>query len=424
MTNSFGLATAGATSPPVLPEGFRWPVGFLVGASTSAHQTEGNNVSSDWWGLERLAGAGALGGHLREPSGDAVDSFHRWPEDMDVLSELGFNAYRFSIEWARVEPEEGLISRAAIAHYRAMVHGAVERGLTPVVTLHHFTTPHWFAARGGWRADGAVDLFVRYVETAAEILGDDVEYVATINEPNMVALTAAFMNLAPEALTEINPAKVEPDAVTSQVMIQAHKAAAKALKAANPRYKVGWTVANQVYQPEPGAEDTAAAIAYPREDLFLEAAWEDDWIGVQAYTRTRIGTDGPLPIPEDAERTLTGWEFYPEAIGHAVRHTVDVVGSDVEILVTENGIATADDERRIAYTSGALSALAETIRDGADVRGYLHWSALDNYEWGSFAPTFGLIAVDRATFARTPKPSAHWLGGVARSIIAGSGARD
>lgn len=107
-----------------------------------------------------------------------------------------------------------------------------------------------------------------------------------------------------------------------------------------------------------------------------------------------------------------------------MRHTVDVVGSDVEILVTENGIATADDERRIAYTSGALSALAETIRDGADVRGYLHWSALDNYEWGSFAPTFGLIAVDRATFARTPKPSAHWLGGVARSIIAGSGARD
>ncbi|MDI2124673.1 family 1 glycosylhydrolase [Yinghuangia seranimata] len=424
MTDGISPAPADGAAKPSLPAGFRWPADFLMGASTSAHQTEGNNVSSDWWGLERLAGSGALGGHLREPSGDAVDSFHRWPEDMDLLRGLGFNAYRFSVEWARVEPEEGLVSRAAIAHYRAMVRGAVERGLTPVVTLHHFANPHWFAARGGWTADGAVELFVRYVETAVEILGDDVEYVATINEPNMLALTAAFLSQSLETLTEINVASVAPDAETSQALIRAHHAAAKALKAANPRYKVGWTVANQVYQAEPGAEAVAAAIAHPREDVFLEAAREDDWIGVQAYTRTRIGPDGPLPAPDDAERTLTGWEFYPEAVGHAVRHTVDVVGPDVPVLVTENGIATADDEQRIAYTSGALSALAEAVHDGADVRGYLHWTALDNYEWGSYIPTFGLIAVDRTTFARTPKPSAHWLGTLARDIAGDPAARD
>jgi beta-glucosidase len=417
MTNNAGPAAEHDHSAPMLPEGFRWPAGFLMGASTSAHQTEGNNVSTDWWGLERMAGSGALGGHLREPSGDAVDSFHRWPEDMDLLRGLGFNAYRFSIEWARIEPEEGLVSRAAIAHYRAMVRGAVERGLAPVVTLHHFTNPHWFAARGGWKADGAVESFVRYVETAVEVLGDDVEYVATINEPNMLALTAAFLDLASEALTEINPAVVEPDADTTAALIRAHKAAAKALRAANPRYRVGWTVANQVYQAEPGAEELTAAISHPREDVFLEAAREDDWIGVQSYTRTRIGADGPLPIPEDVHRTLTGWEYYPESIGHAVRHTAAVVGPDVPILVTENGIATPDDDLRIAYTTGALSALADAVHDGADVRGYLHWSALDNYEWGSFLPTFGLIAVDRTTFARTPKPSAHWLGALARDIV-------
>ncbi|MGC0417935.1 beta-glucosidase/6-phospho-beta-glucosidase/beta-galactosidase [Embleya sp. AB8] len=284
------------------------------------------------------------------------------------------------------------------------------------VTLHHFTNPHWFAARGGWKADGAVESFVRYAETAVEVLGDDVEYVATINEPNMLALTAAFLNLAPEALTEINPAAVEPDRETTAALIHAHQAAAEALRAANPRYRVGWTVANQVYQPEAGAEAVAREISHPREDVFLEAAREDDWIGVQSYTRTRIGADGPLPVPEDALRTLTGWEYYPESIGHAVRHTAAVVGPDVPILVTENGIATSDDDRRIAYTAGALSALAAAIHDGADVRGYLHWSALDNYEWGSYLPTFGLIAVDRTTFARTPKPSAHWLGDLARGI--------
>jgi beta-glucosidase len=400
-----------------LPDEFRRPGGFLLGAATAAHQIEGNNVSSDWWALERsVAGSGAFGGHVREPSGDAVDSFHRWPQDMDLLRELGFNAYRFSVEWARVEPEEGRLSRAAIAHYRAMVRGAVERGLTPIVTLHHFTLPYWLSARGGWTCEGAVDLFASYVEATVEILADDVEYVATINEPNMVALMAAFLRLESGAVTEISPAAVEPHADTTQALIAAHRAARAVLKAANPRLKVGWTVANQVYQAEPGAEAVATALAWPREDLFLDAARGDDWIGVQSYTRTRVGPDGPLPVPDDVEKTITGWEYYPDSLGHAVRHTARIVGPDVPILVSENGIATADDNRRIDYTSGALAGLASAMADGIDVRGYLHWTALDNYEWGSYGPTFGLIAVDRHTFARTPKPSAHWLGSLAREL--------
>lgn len=119
-------------------------------------------------------------------------------------------------------------------------------------------------------------------------------------------------------------------------------------------------------------------------------------------------------MPEDAERTLTGWEYYPQAVGHALRHTAEIVGA-VPLIVTENGIATDDDSRRIDYTTGALMEVAAALEDGVDVRGYLHWSALDNYEWGSYKPTFGLIAVDPHTFERTPKPSAAWLGGLGRS---------
>jgi beta-glucosidase len=402
---------------------FRLPDGFLMGASTSAHQVEGNNVSSDLWALEHRPNT-----FVSEPSGDAADSYHRWREDMDLLGSLGFNAYRFGIEWARIEPEQGRISRAAVEHYRAMVLGARERGLTPVVTLHHFTSPRWFSARGGWLAEDSAELFGAYVRTAVEVLGEEVRYVATINEPNMVALLHVLRRPAegngrpsgPSAdageagAAAFDPAAVEPDPEVTAALVRAHRAARAVLKEADPGYQVGWTVANQVYQPEPGAEEVAAAIALSREDVYLHAAREDDWIGVQAYTRHRVGRTGPLPVPEGARTTLTGWEFYPEALGEAVRHTREVVGDGVAILVTENGIATADDEHRIAYTERALTSLAAEMRDGADVRGYLHWSALDNYEWGSYRPTFGLIAVDRRTFARTPKPSAHWLGSLSR----------
>ncbi|RFU82585.1 glycoside hydrolase family 1 protein [Streptomyces triticagri] len=406
--------------------GLDLPNGFLMGASTSAHQVEGNNVSSDWWGIEQRPGT-----FVAEPSGDAADSFHRWPEDMDLLRELGFNAYRFGIEWARIEPERGQISRAAVAHYRAMVEGALERGLTPVVTLHHFTSPRWFSEGGGWLAPDSAELFAAFARTAVEILQPGVRYVVTINEPNMLAVMHAIREVAaqhgwesiahgkqkdaPTGAAAIDPASIEPDAAVAEALIRAHRAASAVLRSAAPGLRVGWTIANQVYQAEPGAQEVADAHAWLREDIFLEASRQDDWIGVQAYTRHRIGKEGPLPVPDDAETTLTGWEYYPQALGEAVRHTAEVVGPQVPVLVTENGIATADDRRRIDYTTRALASLAEAMRDGIEVLGYLHWSALDNYEWGTYRPTFGLIAVDRETFVRTPKESARRLGALARS---------
>jgi beta-glucosidase len=138
---------------------------------------------------------------------------------------------------------------------------------------------------------------------------------------------------------------------------------------------------------------------------------------VQSYTRTKIAETGPVPAPDDVERTLTQWEYYPAAVGYALRHTADVIGDGTPLIVTENGIAASDDSRRVDYYTGALGEVAAAVEDGLNVQGYLAWSALDNYEWGSFEPTFGLIAVDPVTFERTAKPSAVWLGGLGRDRV-------
>ena len=377
------------------------PAGFLWGAATAAHQIEGGNTSSSGWLLEHAPDT-----HVQEVSGDACDSYHRYGEDIALLADAGLDAYRFSVEWARIEPERDEVSRAQLDHYRRMIGTCRDRGVEPVVTLHHFTVPAWQHREGGWYAPDVVDRFRRYTETVSAIL-DDVTWVVTINEPNMM------VNQAEARIdTEVGVNWPGPSPHASRTIAEAHHAAMDVLRGLG-HVRGGWTVANQVYQAVPGAERERDAWAYWREDFFLEQAREDDFVGVQSYLRTVIGPDGPVPFADDVERTLTGWEYYPQALGHALRHTRDVTGG-VPMLVTENGIATADDQRRIDYTAGALAGLAAAVADGCDVRGYLHWSLLDNYEWGSYRPTFGLVAVDRETFVRTPKPSLAWLGDLAR----------
>ncbi len=390
------------------------PDGFLWGASTAPHQIEGNNVNSDWWAREQVAAG-------MERSGDAVDSYHRYPEDMRLLADAGLNAYRFGIEWARIEPSEGHISRALLDYYRRMIGTALDLGLTPVVTLHHFTSPRWFAQDGGWLGDKAIDRFRRYVEAATSIL-DGVPYVATMNEPNMFAMMTMLARMAqdpeqqkkwqsPTTDDGPRPPLPAPDPGIGALFVKAHTAVRDIVRERTDA-AVGWTVANRAFVARPGGEEMLRDLQWVWEDLYLEASRDDDFVGVQSYSSQWVGPGGIEPYPPHPDNTQVGTAYRPDALGMAVRHAAEVTG--VPVLVTENGIATGDDNRRITYTRDALRGLFAAMDDGIDVRGYLHWSALDNYEWGHWEPTFGLIAVDRETFVRTPKPSLAWLGSVAR----------
>ncbi|WP_063793175.1 glycoside hydrolase family 1 protein [Frankia sp. R43] len=412
----------------------QFPDGFLWGAATAAHQVEGGNVNADLW-----AGEWAPGSRFAEPSGDACDHYHRYPEDIGLLAGLGLNAYRFGVEWARIEPEEGYFSRAALDHYRRMVGTCLENGVTPVVTYNHFTTPRWFAAAGGWNGTAAVDRFARYAARVTEHIGDLVPWACTFNEPNVISMMV-HLGIVPAAAREDGLGLPDGTGGTAgtagtgadgqaggqsgsggswpapniEVMAAAHRKAVEAIKSGPGNPAVGWTLALIDLQSADGGEVRWAATRQAAELDWLDVSRDDDFVGVQTYTRERIGPGGVLPVPAGAATTQTGWEIYPQALGHTVRLAAEHAG--VPVLVTENGIATADDEARIAYTAAALDGLAGCIADGVDVRGYLHWSLLDNFEWTSgYAMTFGLIAVDRSTFARTVKPSARWLGEIARA---------
>lgn len=394
------------------------PHDFLWGAATAPHQIEGNNINSDFWRIEgRMPGS--------TYSGDACDSYHRYRQDMQLLVDAGLNSYRFGIEWARIQPRSDLWSNAELSHYRRMIDTAFELGLTPVVTLQHFTLPAWFADEGGITGPTAADRWSAYVEKAASIL-HGVKWVVTINEPNMLAMMTGLADVNNGQLDEWVSPTVEdepvggfttalpwPDADVGRTLITLHRDAVAILRARTDA-NVGWSIANQAFTHTSGNEQKYAEVSYVWEDLYLEGSRGDDFVGVQSYSSQAIDADGIVPHPPHPGNTLTGAAYRPDALGIALRHAWDVTDG-VPLLVTENGIATENDNRRIEYSAAALTGLLDAVDDGLDVRGYLHWSLLDNYEWGHWEPVFGLISVDRDTFERTPKPSLAWLGNVADS---------
>jgi beta-glucosidase len=408
----------------------RFPDGFLWGAATAGHQVEGGNVNADLWPLEWEEGS-----RFAEPSGDACDHYHRYPEDIETMATLGLNAYRFSLEWSRIEPERGWFSNAALDHYKRMIGTCLEQGVTPIVSYNHFTTPRWFAGEGGWGSTGAPEHFARFAQRATEHLGDILSWVCTLNEPNgftllmttgriplgasaagAASLTAVSEPSAPAGFAGFDRSRYRMGLVggTVELMASAHRQAVEAIKSVRPEVKVGWTLALVDLQAAPGGEARWEQARQAAELDWLEVSGDDDFVGVQTYSRDLIGPDGSLPVPDDAPTTQVGWEVYPEALEHTVRLAAERAA--VPVLVSENGMATDDDDARIAYTHGALQGLKRCIDDGVDVRGYLHWTYLDNFEWtAGFAPTFGLVAFDRHTFERTVKPSARWLGDVARA---------
>ena len=405
-----GAAVAASSSALARPLPAR--NGFLWGVATAAHQIEGGNVNSDYWVMEHVPGT-----YFKEPSGDACDSFNRWREDLALIRSAGLNSYRFSIEWSRIEPEPGELSQAAIEYYRRICIACHEAGITPVVTLHHFTSPRWIAAMGGWESMDVVDSYVRYAERAAGALRGVVDWFCTMNEPN-AQVTSKVLQRKP---WEIEPAlraeaarRVGSDKFhmyflgdsykVRDVCIAAHAKGRDAIKAAVPGAKVGLTLALQELVAGPGGEALYHRIFAEARAPFYAAASHDDFIGVQTYNRFETGPDGYLPTPTDAMKDMFGLPTQPGALGAAVREAY--THAKVPVLVSEHGHNTGNDAQRIAHLRASVDGLAAEIARGTPVLGYFHWSLLDNFEWSSgYLPRFGLVEVDRKTFARMPKPS-------------------
>ncbi|SFT90690.1 glycoside hydrolase family 1 protein [Arthrobacter sp. ov118] len=402
---------------------FPFPQDFLWGVASAGHQVEGSNVNSDTWFLEHLPGS-----MFSEPSGDAVDHYHRYREDIALIASLGFTSYRFSIEWARIEPEEGLFSQAELDHYRRMLEACHEHGLTPVVTFHHFSSPQWLLAVGGWEGPRTAELFARYCDGVMAHLGDLIGVACTLNEPNLPWLLESFGigGVAPEDRGSVPvwaaaAERLGVDASTVaafqfcsteaafDVKLAAHRAATAAIKARRPDLLVGWTLANSDIQSIDGGQELADQVRRDVNERFLEASRGDDFVGIQTYGRTVYGPDGHAPAPEGVETNQMGEEIYPQALEATIREAHRIAG--IPVIVTENGLATEDDAQRVDYLRVAVDCVASCLADGIDVRGYIAWTAFDNYEWVfGYGPKFGLIAVDRVTQQRTPKPSAYWLG--------------
>lgn len=385
---------------PAMTSGF-FPADFGWGTATSAYQVEGGSPPNDWTQWEQTPGSGCL-----EPAGAACEHFTRYADDIALLAGLGLGWYRFSIEWARVEPFEGQFDSAAIEHYARMIQVCHDHGMKAAVALHHFTNPLWFADDGGWDDPRAVDRFARYCEVVGRHLGEDVDLVIPINEPNMPPLLGYSLGWFP-------PGVRDDDAWgrVNEVYLAGHIAARDVLRR-HTDAPIGMALAMADWQLLPGGEEHLEHMRSRREDVFLDAARNDDFIGVNTYTRHRVGPRGFVDVEDGVELTGMGYEFWPDALEATIRRAAAVTGRPV--IVTESGIATSDDRRRIAFIDATLHGVLRCLDDGIDVRGFHYWSALDNFEWNhGYGPTFGLIAVDRATQRRTIKPSGRYLGAVA-----------
>jgi beta-glucosidase len=438
LTGAAGAAVVAAIGGvhPVLsasePKAKSFPKNFRWGVATAGHQIEGNNTNSDLWLLENIKPTVYV-----ERSGDACDSYHRYEEDIALLAGLGFNSYRFSIEWARVEPNRGFFSNAELDYYKRVLETCRRHGVAPAVTFIHGTAPRWFAEAGGWLNPDAPALFAHYCSAAAKELARDMEFAFTINEPQVAksfrALPgsqaywpkrdeAALAMLAAAAkatgserfVTTDHP---DIDAMAPQ-LIAGHVQGYAAIKAERSDLPVGVTL--NISDFEPGTEDS------PYEEVRKNAYgnWMEtckktcDFVGAQVYRQFPIPGKGK-PLPPLAPLPFTEGEgmMAPFTRPEALRNGVEYVYTQTQkpIVVSENGIDTENDKRRIWYIDAALAGLQEAIAKGVPVLGYFHWSLLDNFEWTQgYKPKYGLVAVDRTTFKRTPKPSAEHLGAIAR----------
>lgn len=401
----------------------KYPHDFLWGASTASHQVEGNthNQWSVWEeaNAERLAQTAEqrlnwlpswdkFKDRAQDPanyiSGQAVDHYNRYKEDFDILQKLGMNAFRFGIEWSRVEPEEGQWDDDAIEHYRTYIMELKSRGIEPVLTLWHWTMPVWFTAKGGFENKQNIAYFTRYVQKMAEEFAPELRYAITLNEPN-VYIGFSY------GTGEWPPQRKDPTLAyrVYQNLALAHIAAYDVLKAENPHLQVG--IAAQLSNAKPTNPKNILNVLSVKIRRYAMNSWflnrikrHQDFIGLNYYFTEYCDWRWQIKNPKEPVSDL-GWYMEPQSIHELLEATHKTYGKPM--LITENGLADADDKQRAWWIKETIKGLDTAQQNGVELIGYLHWSLLDNFEWAyGWWPEFGLVHVDRATMKRTIRPSA------------------
>lgn len=372
-----------------------FPKGFYWGTATSAYQVEGG-VKNDW--SERGS---------KFDAGIACDHYHRYEEDFDLARAMSNNAHRFSIEWARIEPEEGKFDQKEIEHYREVLLALRQRDLEPFVTLYHWTLPVWFAKKGGWLNKDAPRYFERFVEKVVGEYKDLVKFWIVLNEPIVSTGYGYIKGIWPPfkklAIFKFIRAFFN--------LAKAHKKAYKVIHKSIPDAQV--SISQMANYFEPARKWCPVEILFARLARFFHGNYfyllikdHVDFIGFSYYHHNRIVWRPPFIKNLNKEVSDLGWEIYPEGIYHAIKYLKKY---NKPIYVMENGLADIGDKKRAKFIIEHLKWVHKAIEEGVDVRGYFHWSLLDNYEWAryeeGFGPRFGLIEIDYKTLKRIPRES-------------------
>lgn len=414
---------------------YHFPRGFLWGTATAAYQVEGNNTNSNWWAWEQEPGC-IVQGHK---AGLACDWWGgRWREDLDRAAEGNQNAHRFSVEWSRIQPSPDRWDEEALDRYLEMLRGMRERGLQPLVTLHHFSDPLWLAEKGGWEDEACVGYFEKFVRKVVETLKDYVTYWCTINEPNVLAVFGYVLGAFPPGKKDI---RTGIRVLINQV--RAHAAAYHAIHALQPTARVGIALNYRSFQParKKSLLDRWAAntqfnlfnALFPRalvsgkvktifgSALIPQAKGSQDYFGLNYYTRDLVAFNLTKPgglfarrfFRQDARLSATGFlANEPEGMFEALKWAKQF---NIPILVTENGVEDADDTLRPTYLAEHLCQVWRAVNFNYPVKGYFHWSLVDNFEWErGWTQRFGLWELNPETQVRRKRPSADFYAEICR----------
>jgi beta-glucosidase len=385
----------------------QFPDPFYWGSGTSAHQVEGSNRHNDWWAFEQQ-------GRIRdgEVSGDADDWWHRYNADLTLAAELGHNAHKMSIEWSRVEKQPGVFDEEVLEHYGEMLRTMRRLGIAPFVVLHHFTNPLWLEATGCWENPETPKRFAAFAKVVAERYGDLVEAWITINEPMLLAAFGYVVGYWPPERASWTAGRR-----AAVNLMRGHRLAYAAVKEVLPEATVGVAVNATQFEMSARPALWERLVVTPVDWLanlwFLDRIRNQlDFIGLQYYSRTTVrqlvfGDPQGGPRGDDLPVSDLGWAIYPEGLHHVVRRTWHRY--HLPLHITENGIADRSDVHRKLFIHDHLRCLHDAIGEGADVRGYFHWSLVDNFEWREgYFPRFGLLEIDYATQERRVRDSARY----------------